>query len=1107
LVIFTRNHTIQAPCQLLSTSELTLELYIRERAVHKKIMLIHKSERMAQQRMKSWIATPLFTTSHLSLSDFWGGYQNNHDRIRALANTRQPGLCHATLASLLQKTSQPPCARVLESGKDYDPDRIVQDLVAMGFILVDEVMSPGSFALRGGILDIFSPADLRPKRLDFFAEKLVSIHPFHPETQLRTGQKASHIELIPPFEFAIADEKAFAQKLYDFCVEHQCDEEIRDSLVRSTLEKSFYYVHELFYTSFMDVKTSFLDFMPEGTELVFFDPPEECIKSYQDLLKEWQIAYELDLERQIPTIPPQERHASERDFSSFTRIEWQSPHSTLPQCKVLAESTAKWRMGDLDTRFSLLGQKQGGIICAHSQDSLERMRSLLENRGIIPQVVHEKELSAFESLTGVALCLANIVDDYIGENHFIISDRFFEFSAKPLAPQSQTRVSDTFKQSLKDLKIGDFVVHLEHGVGRYIGLKSLQIAQQAEQDFLVIEYADQDKVYVPVDKISLIQKYGESGKADKLKSPAWEKRKSKARAAIRDIAQDLLKIEAQRAIQTGIAFSPPNEDYAEFEASFKFKETPDQARAIADVMSDMSRNKPMDRLVCGDVGFGKTEVAIRAIYRCVLDGYQAVLLAPTTILSLQHYQGLAKRFKPFGVNVAQINRFVHDKEVKRAIKAFASGEIDVLIGTHRLFSKDVVPKKLGLIVIDEEQRFGVEHKEALKKMRASCDILTLTATPIPRTLHMSMIGLRDISIVGTPPENRLPVKTLVHPFDETIVKKAIDFELARGGQVFYLHNRVEDLPGIQNLLMKIVPDAKIGVAHGQLPEDKLEKVIVDFLDHKFSVLLCTTIIESGIDMPRVNTLIVNRSDMFGLSQLYQIRGRVGRSSYQAYAYFLTPKSMTDEAKERLSVLSIHQELGSGFQIASHDLDMRGAGNLLGSEQSGHVSDVGIELYTQMLAEEIQTIKGTDLVQQSADPEIKLAVKARIPKEYMHEERLRIHYYKRFFSAAVFDDVESIQSEMKDRFGLPPDEVQILIELAFMKVILKFLRVEFIGIHKLGFIYLRLNGNENLKKVQNPNEYQWSKNQVILNVNEKDDLSLLKKINKLLYPLMKDVSLS
>ncbi len=609
-----------------------------------------------------------------------------------------------------------------------------------------------------------------------------------------------------------------------------------------------------------------------------------------------------------------------------------------------------------------------------------------------------------------------------------------------------------YLNTFADLKIGGLIVHVEHGIGRYQGITNMNIGG-FETDFILLEYAEGDRIYLPVDRLSMLQRYTATGdgdslhRLDRLKGGDWQKRKTTARKSVKDIADALLKAQAGRALSKAPAFSTRADIYEQFVSEFRFEETDDQWRAIEDCQADLGLDKPMDRLVCGDVGFGKTEVALRGAFRAVIDGFQVLVVAPTTILCFQHFRTFAGRMGHHGVRVAQINRFVSKADQKITLEKFAAGQIDVLVGTHRLLSEDVKPKHLGLVVVDEEQRFGVVHKEKIKAMRLGAHTLTLTATPIPRTLHMAMLGLRDLSIITTPPTNRLPVRVIVASLEEGLIRDSIHSEINRGGQVFFLHNRVEDIDEMRLYILSLCPEARVQVAHGQMHESRLEKVMLDFTEHKFDVLVCSTIIESGIDIPNVNTLMVHHAERFGLAQLYQLKGRVGRGARQAYAYFFIPpiQQLSAEAQQRIEVLTSYQALGSGFQVASHDLEIRGAGNLIGSEQSGKISDIGLEMYSDMLEEAIAEYRGSGelelLRRKNIDPLIKLQVSAQLPESYMASEYDRLTSYRRLFSAEGLEEVFSLSKELSDRFGEFPIQVSLLVALAKLKVVLRNLLVD------------------------------------------------------------------
>ncbi|HLB58699.1 MAG TPA: transcription-repair coupling factor, partial [Bdellovibrionota bacterium] len=590
---------------------------------------------------------------------------------------------------------------------------------------------------------------------------------------------------------------------------------------------------------------------------------------------------------------------------------------------------------------------------------------------------------------------------------------------------------------------GDYVVHVEHGIGQYEGLKQL-FREGGQKDYLLLRYKGKDRLYLPVHRVNLLQKYigPEQGRIqlDQLGGQSWERRKRRVNEAVEELAGELLKLYAAREIVKGYKFSPPDPFFHEFEGTFEFEETEDQQRAIDEVLEDMCKQKPMDRLVCGDVGYGKTEVALRAAFKSVLDHKQVAVLCPTTLLAAQHERTFKERFKDFPVTIELLSRFRTTREQKEVIKKIERGEIDILIGTHLLLSKRVQFRDLGLVVIDEEQRFGVKQKERLKSLRTEVDILTLTAKPIPRTLSLSLSGLRDLSIINTPPADRHAIKTFVTPFHEEVIRDAILNELQRGGQIFFVHNRVQTIASITRTLQQILPEARFGIAHGQLPERALEKVMSRFLNREIDVLVCSAIIESGLDIPSANTLVVNRADTFGLAQLYQLRGRVGRSKEQAYAYLLIPsdQTITIEAQQRLEVLQRYTEFGSGFRIASHDLELRGGGDILGGEQSGHIAAVGFELYTRLLDEAIRTLRG-EKVEPQIEPEIKLQVPAFIPQEYIADTKQRLALYKRLATASSDEELGILRQEMRDRFGPVPNPTENLFQVMCVKHRLQRLR--------------------------------------------------------------------
>ncbi len=646
--------------------------------------------------------------------------------------------------------------------------------------------------------------------------------------------------------------------------------------------------------------------------------------------------------------------------------------------------------------------------------------------------------------------LVKIIQGSLANGFFWPADKLAVAAEEEIFERRSTRrgdkpVAGIFLSSFQDLHQGDFVVHVDHGIGVYRELAHLS-AGGVENDFLLIVYQDGDKLYVPVDKLGKVQKYmgmeGQEPKVDKLGGKSWAKAKTKARESAEKMAEELLELYAVRQVKEGHCFTPPDRYFQEFETTFAFEETPDQARAIEDVLDDMTSKRPMDRLICGDVGYGKTEVAIRAAFKAVMDGKQVAMLVPTTVLAEQHYENFQERFAGFPVGVAALSRFKSASQQKAVIEEIRKGRVDIVIGTHRLLQEDVVFKDLGLLIIDEEHRFGVGHKEKLKRLRASVDVLTLTATPIPRTLHMALAGIRDLSTIETPPEDRRSIETYVTSYDELTIREALYRELNRNGQVFFVHNHVQTIGQMAVKLSGLVPEARISVAHGQMKERELERVMLDFIHKKTDVLVCTTIIESGLDIPAANTIIINRADKFGLAQIYQLRGRVGRSSEQAYAYLIIPGEtiITRDAQKRLRALLDFSELGSGFKIALNDLQIRGGGAILGSSQSGHIAAIGYELYLELLEKAVRGMKNDGAQAETIETEINLPVSAFLPDDYIGDTDQRLIAYKRLATLADEEFIEELAGEWRDRYGPLPEPAKNLVLMAMMRLLLRRLKV-------------------------------------------------------------------
>jgi len=825
------------------------------------------------------------------------------------------------------------------------------------------------------------------------------------------------------------------------------------------------------------------DLLPQESCIIFTKGIDPALTAYEELLESFKASHIKDLETGRVSVDPLKHFPESQEVLRFLNSE----HAVLEFGNPIARTgfdriylkpskdfeaispdmSAAARFDSWAQAICNLVQLDNARVCilASSLEQEERISTLFLHREVN---VSRQNKSLMDVIQTGKFGTIHVLEGFLSSWQWIdqiktlVVPEHIIFGVSQKKQKSSSSKLKNFLNSFRDLKMGDLVVHVIHGVGRYKGMINLTVGG-ITGDFLHIEYAGTDKIYLPVDKLNLLQRYSSGGEGstnpqlDKLGSGQWEKRKQLVKQAVKEMADKLLRIQAQRALAHIHIFNAPGDDYFKFEAEFPYEETPDQLKAIQDVNSDLQGSKAMDRLICGDVGFGKTEIALRSAFRVASEGYQVLVLVPTTILCYQHYRTFSDRLSRHGLRVAQINRFVPAKQQKQTLEDTANGRVDILVGTHRLLSEDIKTKRLGLLIVDEEQRFGVAHKEKLKELRAGADILTMTATPIPRTLHMAMLGLRDISIITTPPTNRLGVKTFVAQADESLIRDAIEREISRGGQVFYLHNRIEDIDSTCLWIKSLAPKANVRFGHGQMKDTDLENTIIDFIENKFDVLVCTTIIESGIDMPNVNTLIVSDADRFGLAQLYQLRGRVGRSSVQAYAYFLTknPALITDDARRRLDVLAIHQELGAGFQIASHDLEIRGAGNLLGSEQSGHASQVGLEMYTDLLGEAIAELRGQVSEKPKIDTEIKLSVTALIPENYVDNEGLRLQFYKALFTVDRSEELLAVQAEMRDRFGNPPEETERLFLVSKIKLVLSWLGASQISMNpKAGWFEVR-----------------------------------------------------
>lgn len=966
----------------------------------------------------------------------------------------------------------------LKTGQTLDIGRLKSDLVDAGYNHVSHVVAAGEFAVRGGIVDLFPMGSEMPYRIDLFDDEIDSIKTFDTETQ-RTISPVSEIRLLPAHEFPTDSE---AQKIFRSRFREEVDGNPNDAAVYKAVSNGHFgagveYYLPLFFEN--ELETLF-DYIGEDALFVSLgDVHAEANRFWSDVKSRYAMAQG---DETYPPLLPQHLYLSADVFAGRLKNYGQvlpdvsGKEHALPDLAVNRQSDEPLQaLKDFQTAF------EGRILlCAESLGRRETMLGFLQQNGLKAKPVSDWQgfLSAHEPLMITVAPLAYGFKlgglqspnqqqaapaserENWGESKAVAAQStiavitesdLYQYVARSRAHNRRKKhaaISDGLLRDLAEINIGDPVVHEEHGIGRYMGLVTMDLGGETNE-MMLLEYAGEAQLYVPVSQLHLISRY--SGQAHenvalhKLGSGAWNKAKRKAAEKARDTAAELLNLYARRAAQSGHKFEINELDYQAFADGFGYEETEDQAAAIAAVIKDLTQAKPMDRLVCGDVGFGKTEVALRAAFVAVMGGKQVAVLAPTTLLVEQHAQNFADRFADFPVKVAGLSRFNNSKATKAALEGMADGTVDIVIGTHKLVQDDIRFKNLGLVIIDEEHRFGVRQKEQLKRLRANVDILTMTATPIPRTLSMALEGLRDFSLITTAPSRRLAVKTFVKPFSEGSVREAVLRELKRGGQVFFLHNEVDTIENMRERLETLLPEARIGVAHGQLRERELEQVMRDFLQQRFNVLLCSTIIETGIDIPNANTIIINRADKFGLAQLHQLRGRVGRSHHQAYAYLLTPEYITKDAEKRLDAIAAADELGAGFTLAMQDLEIRGAGEILGEGQSGEMMQVGFTLYTEMLKQAVRDLKKGRQPDLDAPlgitTEIKLHSPALLPESYCPDIHERLVLYKRLAVCETVQQINAIHEELVDRFGLPEQPVKTLIESHHLRLMAKELGID------------------------------------------------------------------
>lgn len=952
-----------------------------------------------------------------------------------------------------------------KQGEKLDEARLKQQLTLAGYTHVSQVMSPGEYSVRGGLIDLFPMGSALPYRLDLFGDEIETIRTFDADTQ-RSLYPVREVRLLPGREFPM-DEPARTSFRSRWRERFEGDpsrsvvyKDIGSGIASAGIE---YYL-----PLFFEETATLFDYLPMHASLALVGDIDGAIKRFwTDTQSRYRF---LKADRERPILPPDELFLSDEGFFALAKpfprwvISKDADSGASDLSAPIPNIAVNRRIEDplANLRAFLFQNDSRVMICAESNGRRETLQQYFNEYSLALAPVEGFEgfrASDAKLALGVAPLQAGfeLFEQQAGNLVFITETELYAGSGRRVGKKKQEGATqvESMVRDLSELKIGDPVVHINHGIGRYMGLTSMDLGE-GETEFLHLEYAKDTKLYVPVSQLHVISRYSGASPEDAplhaLGSDRWDKAKRKAAEQVRDTAAELLNLYARRALRKGHSFEYSSHDYQNFADSFGFEETVDQQEAINNVIKDMTGGKPMDRLVCGDVGFGKTEVALRAAFIAVMGGKQVAILAPTTLLAEQHAQTFADRFADWPVRIAELSRFRTGKEINNAIQGMADGTLDIVIGTHKLLSPDVKFTRLGLVIIDEEHRFGVRQKEALKSLRAEVDVLTLTATPIPRTLGMALEGLRDFSIIATAPQKRLAIKTFVRSEDGSVIREACLRELKRGGQIYFLHNEVETIQNRLAMLQELLPEARIGVAHGQMHERDLERVMRDFVAQRYNILLCTTIIETGIDVPTANTIIMHRADRFGLAQLHQLRGRVGRSHHQAYAYLLVHDvmSLTKQAQRRLDAIQQMEELGSGFFLAMHDLEIRGAGEVLGENQSGEMLEIGFQLYSDMLHEAVKSLKAgkePDLAAPLATTtEINLHVPALLPSDFCGDVHERLSIYKRLANCNDADKIDDMQEELIDRFGKLPEPVKALIETHRLRIAAKAVGIVKIDAH-------------------------------------------------------------
>ncbi|KRN27874.1 transcription-repair coupling factor [Lactobacillus selangorensis] len=945
----------------------------------------------------------------------------------------------------------------IKVGADIELEDLKRMLVEMGYQREQMVGKPGEFAMRGDIIDVYPLDTQYPLRIELFDTEVDAIRYFDPSNQ-RSIENIQSFHLLPVTDMVLT--KANVQRTVkilkkDYQVElKQLEDPDEQKLLKTHFEDTIAlmeqgdtndqsaYLADYYYPA----ETSLIDYLPESGLVVLDDYPriletgKNLTRENEDWLNDMRRQHRILRKQHLTGDAAQKLHKDEHAqlylalfrkgmgnlrLNGIHDLQTRDMQQFFSQMPLLKSEVQRWRK-----------QKQTIVVMISDQMRVHKVAQTFQDFGITANVVAPDALAKDQ----VQIMVASLQNGFeLPRLHLVVVTEKELFNKVPKKKARRQTIENAERlKSYTELKPGDYVVHVNHGIGKYVGMQTLTV-DGVHQDYITIQYRGTDKLFIPVTQLNLIQKYvsaeGKTPHVNKLGGSEWQKTKNKVASKVEDIADDLVDLYAARESQKGFAFSKDNDYQREFDDEFPYPETDDQLRSIAEVKHDMEQPKPMDRLLVGDVGFGKTEVALRAAFKAVQDGKQVAFLVPTTILAQQHYDTMVERFADFPVNIAILSRFRTTKQIHESLKGLADGSIDIVVGTHRLLSKDVHFHDLGFLIVDEEQRFGVKHKERLKKLKANIDVLTLTATPIPRTLHMSMLGVRDLSVIETPPTNRYPIQTYVMEQNAGAIREAIEREMDRNGQTFYLHNRVSDIERTVDELQALVPNARIAYAHGQMSETQLESILYDFIHGDYDVLVTTTIIETGVDMPNVNTMIIEDADRYGLSQLYQLRGRIGRSNRVAYAYLMyqQDKVLTEVGESRLKAIKDFTELGSGFKIAMRDLSIRGAGNLLGKQQHGFIDSVGFDLYSQMLNDAIAKKRGHK-VEPKTNAEVDLKVEAFLPSSYISDSRQKIEMYKQIRQVSSVEAFHEVQDDLMDRFGDYPQEVTNLLEISRLKMI-------------------------------------------------------------------------